>query len=90
MGRVINANQTPDWSLTPYILQALLLLLGPPFFAASIYMILGRVIRLLEADHHSFIRATWMTKILLLEMSSLSWRKVSVSCPSTEVNEEMN
>lgn len=64
-GRVVNAKQTPDWELTPYIIQTLLILLGPPFFAASIYMILGRIIRLLEADKHSIIRTTWMTKIFV-------------------------
>ncbi|KAI8942623.1 hypothetical protein NX059_000677 [Plenodomus lindquistii] len=41
-------------------------LLGPTFFAASIYMVLGRLIRLLEAEEHSMIRTTWLTKVFLL------------------------
>lgn len=50
----------------PYIIQSLLTLLGPTFFAASIYMILGRLIRYLEADAYSMIRPKWLTKFFLL------------------------
>ncbi|KAJ4256231.1 hypothetical protein NW762_009310 [Fusarium torreyae] len=65
-GRAINANEeSGEWSKGPYIIQALLLLLGPPFFAASIYMVLGRLIRLLEADRYSMVRLNWLTKIFL-------------------------
>ncbi|KAL2682593.1 hypothetical protein Neosp_007045 [[Neocosmospora] mangrovei] len=65
-GRAINASEdTGEWSKGPYIIQALLLLLGPPFYAASIYMVLGRLIRLLEADKYSMVRLKWLTKIFL-------------------------
>jgi len=65
-GRAINASEDPEqWSKGPYIIQALLLLLGPPFYAASIYMVLGRLIRLLEADKFSMVRLKWLTKIFL-------------------------
>lgn len=65
-GRAVNATQEPgQWTEGPYIIQALLLLLGPPFFAASIYMVLGRLIRLLEAEKHSVVRTTWLTKLFL-------------------------
>ncbi|KAI9157992.1 Protein RTA1 [Paramyrothecium foliicola] len=65
-GRAINAFEAyGQWSLLPYILQALLLLLGPAFYAASIYMVLGRLIRLLEADQYSMVRLNWLTKIFL-------------------------
>ncbi|OHE91348.1 hypothetical protein CORC01_13377 [Colletotrichum orchidophilum] len=40
--RAINAIETPDWTRGTYIIQALLLLLGPPFYVASIYMVFGR------------------------------------------------
>ncbi|VUC23424.1 unnamed protein product [Clonostachys rosea] len=66
IGRAVGAKESPDWSLTPYIIQALLLLLGPTMFAASIYMILGRMIRLLEAEELSFIRPSWLTKFFLV------------------------
>lgn len=64
--RAINATETPNWSRGPYIIQALLLLLGPPFYAASIYMIFGRLITLLDAEKHSLIRVKWITKLFLL------------------------
>ncbi|KPM38680.1 hypothetical protein AK830_g7859 [Neonectria ditissima] len=65
IARAIGANETPDWTLGPFIIQSLLLLLGPPFFAASIYMVLGRLISLLGAEKHSIIRPSWMTKFFL-------------------------
>ncbi|KAH7024096.1 RTA1 like protein-domain-containing protein [Ilyonectria destructans] len=65
-GRAIGAKESPDWTKGPYIIQALLLLLGPSLFAASIYMVLGRLIVLLEAQKHSFIRPSWLTKFFLL------------------------
>ena len=47
-------------------MQSILLLLGPALFAASIYMILGRLIVLLDADHLSLIRTKWLTKVFVL------------------------
>ncbi|KAL5598724.1 uncharacterized protein BROUX77_006558 [Berkeleyomyces rouxiae] len=64
--RCIGAKETPDWSLGPYIIQYLFLLLGPTFYAASIYMILGRLITLLEAEAYSLVRSAWLTKFFLL------------------------
>ncbi|KAH6888449.1 RTA1 like protein-domain-containing protein [Thelonectria olida] len=65
-GRAVNASEDSGaWTKGPYIIQALLLLLGPPFFAASIYMVLGRLIRLLEAEKYSVVRLNWLTKIFL-------------------------
>ncbi|KAM0231847.1 hypothetical protein ACHAP5_010919 [Fusarium lateritium] len=64
--RAVNAGEDfGQWTQGPYIIQALLLLLGPPFFAASIYMVLGRLIRLLQADRYSVIRLKWLTKLFL-------------------------
>lgn len=48
------ANSYP-LALGPFIIQALLILLAPPLFAASIYMVLGRTIVLFQAEHHSII-----------------------------------
>jgi hypothetical protein len=48
-----------------FALQALLILLAPPLYAASIYMVLGRLIRFLGAEHLSMIRVNWMTKIFV-------------------------
>jgi hypothetical protein len=52
-------------SLGPYIMQSLLILISPALFAASIYMILGRLIRVLDAEKHSMIRLNWLTKIFV-------------------------
>ncbi|KAH7215428.1 RTA1 like protein-domain-containing protein [Fusarium oxysporum] len=57
---------SPDYTFGPYVLQTLLLLLGPTCYAASIYMILGRYIRQLKGEQFSLIRPSWMTKIFLL------------------------
>ncbi|PHH55122.1 Protein RTA1 [Ceratocystis fimbriata CBS 114723] len=64
--RGIGAKETPDWSMGPFIMQSLLLLLGPTFYAASIYMILGRLITLLEAQEYSLVRPSWLTKFFLV------------------------
>lgn len=64
--RAYSARQTPDWSLMPYIIQSMLILLGPAFFAASIYMVLGRLIRNLDGQDYSLIRVNWLTKFFLL------------------------
>jgi hypothetical protein len=46
-------------------MQSLLILLAPAFFAASIYMVLGRIIRLTDGEAHSIIRVNWLTKIFV-------------------------
>ncbi|KAI6750575.1 hypothetical protein HG530_014856 [Fusarium avenaceum] len=66
IGRVIGAEEAPDYTFGPYVLQTLLLLLGPTCYAASIYMILGRYIRQLKGEQFSLIRPSWLTKIFLL------------------------
>ncbi|GME38023.1 protein RTM1 [Neofusicoccum parvum] len=65
IGRILSANQTPDWTVGPYIQQTLLLLVAPALFAASIYMGLGRVILLTDGETHSLIRLKWLTKIFV-------------------------
>ena len=53
------------FALGPYVQQALLLLLAPALFAASIYMIMGRILQLLEAENYSIIPVRWLTKIFV-------------------------
>ncbi|CAI7655139.1 unnamed protein product [Penicillium glandicola] len=65
LARYASSRQTPNWTTGPYIAQSLMLLLAPAFFAASIYMILGRIIRLLNADSCSIVRTSWLTKIFV-------------------------
>ncbi|KAL4959822.1 RTA1 domain-containing protein [Aspergillus stella-maris] len=52
-------------STTIYAIQTLLLLLSPILYAASIYMILGRLIISLKAQLLSLIPVKWLTKIFV-------------------------
>ncbi|GIC89481.1 RTA1 domain-containing protein [Aspergillus udagawae] len=49
-----------------WALQEMLILCAPPFVAATIYMVLGRIIRAFNAEHHSSIRTKWLTTIFVL------------------------
>lgn len=51
--------------MAPYIVQAILLLVAPALLAASIYMVLGRLMTYLDAAHHSAIRIKWLTKFFV-------------------------
>ncbi|KAJ4352607.1 hypothetical protein N0V95_004112 [Ascochyta clinopodiicola] len=50
---------------TPYIIQSVLILIAPILFAASIYMILGRLILRTDSASYSIVRANWVTKIFV-------------------------
>jgi RTA1 like protein len=65
IGRALSSQQSPNWTLGPYILQTLLLLVAPALFAASIYMILGRIIFLVDAEHLAFLKRKWLTKFFV-------------------------
>lgn len=43
----------------------MLIMCAPPLVAATIYMILGRIIRACNAEHHSSIRTKWLTFIFV-------------------------
>ncbi|PYH48661.1 RTA1 domain-containing protein [Aspergillus saccharolyticus JOP 1030-1] len=66
VGRLLSAQQSPDFTQGPYIIQSALILIAPAFLAASIYMTLGRIIRMVHAEQHAVIRLSWMTKIFVL------------------------
>ena len=53
-------------SLTPFIISSILALVAPALFAATIYMTLGRIMRLLHAEHHSLIHVQRLTKTFVL------------------------
>ncbi|KAH8805274.1 RTA1 like protein [Xylogone sp. PMI_703] len=63
IGRVLSSHD--QWALGPYIMQTLLLLVAPALFAASIYMILGRIIILVDGEAHSLIKKKWLTKFFV-------------------------
>ncbi|OQD91871.1 hypothetical protein PENSOL_c047G07669 [Penicillium solitum] len=52
-------------SIVPYTIQNVFLLLALTLFAASIYMVLGRIIRCLHTKSHSLIRINWPTKVFV-------------------------
>ncbi|CAD0018121.1 unnamed protein product [Aureobasidium pullulans] len=52
--------------LRPFIMQSLLILVAPALYAASIYMVLGRIIRRLDAEEYSVIRTKWLTKVFVI------------------------
>ncbi|KAH7009026.1 RTA1 like protein-domain-containing protein [Ilyonectria destructans] len=66
--------RSKTWCMIPFLIgcvfeavgYSLLLLLGPTLLAASIYMVLGRLIRLLDADNYSLIKPQWLTKVFVL------------------------
>ena len=65
IGRAICAEQTPNYTLGPYIVQILFPLVAPALLAASIYMILGGIILLVDGESLSIIRKKWLTKIFV-------------------------
>ncbi|KAJ5088900.1 hypothetical protein N7456_012516 [Penicillium angulare] len=52
--------------LVPYIIQYVLVLLAPILFTASVYMFLGRLIRVSGQAQLSLIRINWITKIFVV------------------------
>ena len=48
-----------------FVIQAILILVAPALYAASIYMILGRLIRTMNAQHLSIIPVNQLTKIFV-------------------------
>jgi hypothetical protein len=52
-------------SIGAFVIQAILILVAPALFAASIYMILGRLIRTLQAEELSLIPIAWVTRIFV-------------------------
>ncbi|SCO39969.1 related to RTM1 protein [Fusarium fujikuroi] len=67
VGRAINSTEDPGcWTLGPYVVQSVLLLIAPALMAASIYMILSRVILLTHGEEHAIIKRRWLTKIFVV------------------------
>ncbi|KAM0354933.1 hypothetical protein ACHAPU_000772 [Fusarium lateritium] len=52
-------------SVGGFVLQAIPILVAPALFAASIYMILGRLIRTVGASHLSLLPVAWVTRIFV-------------------------
>ncbi|KAJ5311996.1 RTA1 like protein [Penicillium antarcticum] len=52
--------------LMPYCIQAVFILLGPALFAASVYMVLARIIRSVHGETKSVLPLNWVTKTFVL------------------------
>ncbi|KAH7104947.1 RTA1 like protein-domain-containing protein [Auriculariales sp. MPI-PUGE-AT-0066] len=65
VARYICSTQTPDWTLGPYLIQSLFLLVAPALFAASIYMELKRIIIVAQGEQLSPIPFRWLTKLFV-------------------------
>ncbi|KAF7587654.1 hypothetical protein BBP40_006910 [Aspergillus hancockii] len=65
IGRAMSSKESPNWTLGPYIIQTLFLLIAPALLAASIYMLLGRIILVLRAESHALLKKKWLTKIFV-------------------------
>lgn len=61
--RAVAKNKTEQ--LMPYVIQSTFILVAPALFAASIYMILGRLIRSMSATSLSIVPVRWLTKIFV-------------------------
>ncbi|CAM1502539.1 Fc.00g045230.m01.CDS01 [Cosmosporella sp. VM-42] len=65
VARAISHSEAPNLTLGPYVIQTLLLLVAPPLFAATIYMILGGIILSVNAESYSLMRRRWLTKVFV-------------------------
>lgn len=66
VGYIARIKAHPNTKSVPiYSIQTILILLAPARFAASIYIVLGRLIVALGAERLSPIRVKWMTKIFV-------------------------
>ncbi|KAK7416629.1 hypothetical protein QQX98_005100 [Neonectria punicea] len=66
IGRAIGANEEAGcWTLPPYILQSTFILIGPALMAASIYMVLARIIVLTDGQQYALIKRRFLTKIFV-------------------------
>jgi len=65
IGRAISSKETTNWTLGPYIMQSLLLLLAPAFFAATIYMTLGRIISYTAGESQALVKRRLLTKLFV-------------------------
>lgn len=50
----------------PFILQSVLILVAPALFAASIYMVMGRLVRSIHGERASLISPRWLTALFVV------------------------
>lgn len=59
-------SESPDYTLGPYIIQSIMLLVAPSLLAASVYMELANIVLMVDGDAHLFIRRTWLTRTFVI------------------------
>lgn len=65
-GRAFPANGNPGpYTLTPYPMQNVLLLLAPAFLAASVYMMLSHIVFAVDGARSLIIPRRWLTKVFV-------------------------
>ncbi|KAJ5107354.1 hypothetical protein N7456_004029 [Penicillium angulare] len=52
--------------ISSWALQEMLILCSPPLIAATVYMVLGRIIRSFDAEHLSSMRPKWLTFVFVM------------------------
>ena len=62
IGRTYSGSQNPSFTLGPYVIQAVFLLIAPALFAASIYMELGKLSDLVDAHQYLVLPRRWITR----------------------------
>ncbi|CAG1969776.1 unnamed protein product, partial [Fusarium graminearum] len=73
----------------PFLIQNLLVLVAPPFLAATIYMCLGRITRALKAQEISLISLRWITKLfVLIDVICFATQTAGAIMSGSEVIEE--
>lgn len=65
VGRIVSNKQAPNPTIGPYIVNTLLILVAPALFAATIYMVLGRIIVSVDGESLSLIKKRWLTKVFV-------------------------
>lgn len=66
IARAVGAAQTPAFTLVPYIVNAVLVLVAPALFAASMYMDLRKIVRLTEGHKLLPISAKLLTPTFVI------------------------
>lgn len=54
------------FEISSWALQEMLILCAPPLVAATVYMVLGRIIRSFGAEHLSSMRVKWLTFVFVM------------------------
>ena len=68
IGRIISSREPyGQWSLGSYVMQAILILVAPALFAASVYMTLGRIVRVTRGERYVvLVGPKWLTRVFVV------------------------